>query len=174
MSKKKNRARNVNFKVAPKQDAQPSTGPILEPSNQTQFQDQVIDSDRPSIIDFWAEWCAPCKATAPAFAAAADRFGDQVNFVKINTEQNRAVAQAFHIRSIPTMVMMYRGEVVDTHIGARGQDAIEGMARKLIKKAEKAEKAEQKASGETGAEEGGLWSKIKGVFHRETGADQAA
>lgn len=160
MPSKKNRSRNVQFSV--KRAPTTPRSKVVDLHNKTEFDQLVAGSDKPAIIDFWAEWCVPCKLTAPAFAAAAERYGDQVNFCKVNTEKNRAVAEAFRIRSIPTMVLMYRGEVVDLQIGATNQAAIERMALKLIGKAEKAQR--QDAPDVEGAPSTGLVDRVKGWF----------
>ena len=161
MAKKKNRARKTQFVV--RRSSAP-VSKVRDLKNKTQFEQVVIDSDKPAIIDFWAEWCAPCKATAPAFAAAAERYGDQVNFCKVNTEKNRTVAESFHIRSIPTLILMHQGEVVDIHTGASNQAAIERMAKKLIAKARPA--TEDASEADTSAPPSGLFGKLKGVFGR--------
>jgi thioredoxin 1 len=112
-------------------------GNVGELRNPSQFTQLVENSDKPAIIDFWAEWCMPCKATAPAYAAAADKLADKVNFFKVNTELSPTLAKQFGIRSIPTLITLYRGEVVDVHIGASNQAGIERMAEKVLKHAQR-------------------------------------
>ena len=141
--KKSSKPRKQRFKLHHPQSAPKS--PVTDLRNQTEFDRLVLASDKPTIIDFWAEWCVPCKATAPAFAAAAERLGDQVNFCKVNTEKNRTVAQSFNIRSIPTMIMMHQGEVIDIKVGATNQAGIEKMANKLIALAAKTKSKEAAA-----------------------------
>ncbi|MFH1811233.1 MAG: thioredoxin [Pseudomonadota bacterium] len=169
MSKKKSRDQGNRFKV--KRAASAPLSKVRDLINKTQFEQQVLDSENPSIIDFWADWCVPCKMTAPAFAAAAERYGDKVNFCKVNTEKNRTVAESFRIRSIPTMILMHHGEVVDIHIGAANQSAIERMALKLIALAEKATRPEHDAvDGEVAT---GFVDKVRGWFGRDRRPQQS-
>lgn len=172
MSKKSKTKRPGKSQFAVKKPTVLPQGPVKNLNNMSQFNQVVINSDKPAIIDFWAEWCVPCKMTAPAFAAVAQRYGEQVNFCKVNTEKNRGVAQAYGIRSIPTLIMIFEGEVFDVHIGATNQAGIERMAKKLITKAEKEQKKISKAdSVEAG---GGLVGKIKGIFGNSAAKDSPA
>ncbi len=88
------------------------------------------------IIDFWAPWCAPCLATAPHFEAVATRYAkDQVSFYKVNTEEHPALGQAFNIRSLPTMLFIHDGQILDVHVGALNEDALSKKAEWLLSKA---------------------------------------
>lgn len=109
---------------------------------------RVVDAEaRPALIDFWADWCGPCKATAPHFAAAAERFEGRVTFCKVDTEHARELAAAFNIRSLPTLAVLHHGEVVDVHIGAANQATIEALAERVLARAERAERVEAAGGG---------------------------
>jgi thioredoxin 1 len=84
-----------------------------------EFPDKVLESDRPVLVDFWAEWCAPCRALGPIMESLADEYGDRVTVAKLDIDANHEAAMRYGIRSIPTVMLFADGEVVDTFIGVR-------------------------------------------------------
>jgi thioredoxin len=76
-------------------------------------------SEKPVLVDFWAEWCAPCRILAPTFAKLAETFGDQIQFAKVNVDELPELANHFGVRSIPTLVLLRDGSVVEQVVGAR-------------------------------------------------------
>ena len=82
------------------------------------FDAEVIKSDKPVVVDFWAPWCGPCKMMAPAFEAAAQQLEPRVRLAKLNTENEQAIAGRFGIRSIPTLALFHNGHEIARQPGA--------------------------------------------------------
>ena len=93
---------------------------------------EVINSGKVAVVDFWAEWCKPCKAMMPAFEAADLRFGDEVVFAKCNVDDNPQIASQFGIRGIPAIVVFKGGKMVDMVNGAMTTGAIETLVNKHL------------------------------------------
>lgn len=82
------------------------------------FEQEVLNSELPVLIDFWAPWCGPCKMVAPVVEEVATQYDGQVKVVKLDTDQNPQVAKKYSIRSIPTLMIFKGGQQVDTIVGA--------------------------------------------------------
>jgi thioredoxin 1 len=104
---------------------------ILDVTDQN-FEAEVLRSPTPAIIDFWAEWCAPCRAIAPIVKALADQYGDKVKIVKMNIDENPRTPAKYEVRAIPTVLAFRNGQVVEMLQGARPKAAFEEMVRKLL------------------------------------------
>lgn len=96
-----------------------------------QFQAEVIDGGLPVIVDFWAPWCGPCRAIAPIMDELAGRHVGKVRVVKVNVDEEPAIAEAFEVRGIPTVVAMRGREVLEVQVGFRGAAALRELADKL-------------------------------------------
>ena len=88
------------------------------------FQADVLDAKEPVVVDFWAEWCGPCKMIAPALEEIASELGGKVKVAKLNIDENPELAAQFGVRSIPTLMMFKGGEVADIKVGAAPKTAL--------------------------------------------------
>ena len=84
-----------------------------------EFTEKVLQSEKPVLVDFWAEWCAPCRALGPIIESLADDYGDRITVAKLDIDANHEAAMHYGIRSIPTVMLFSKGEVVDTFVGVR-------------------------------------------------------
>ena len=91
--------------------------------NDANFKSEVLDSDKPVIVDFWAEWCGPCRVLGPRFKELSKEMTD-IKFCKMDVDANQETAGKFGIRSIPTLLMFKKGEVVGNIIGALPKDSL--------------------------------------------------
>ena len=89
------------------------------------FDQEVLQSDKPVIVDFWAEWCGPCHAVAPVLDKIVEERGDELKLVKVNIDEEPAVASRYGIASIPTMILFKDGEPAAAAIGAQPKGALE-------------------------------------------------
>lgn len=94
------------------------------------FEEDVLKAGGPVVVDFWAEWCGPCKMISPALEEIAGALGDRVTIAKINVDENPGVPSRYGIRGIPTLMLFKNGEVASTQVGAlpksKLQEWIEG------------------------------------------------
>ena len=96
------------------------------------FQAEVLESDVPVIVDFWAEWCQPCRRIAPIVKELADQYGDKLKVVKINIDESAQTPGAYGIRSIPTVLAFKNGQVVSQLTGARPKGDFEELVNGVL------------------------------------------
>jgi thioredoxin 1 len=96
---------------------------------------EVMEADGPVLVDFWAEWCAPCRMVAPSIEALATAYSGRAKVGKLNVDENPGVAQTFGIRSIPTLLVFKGGKVADQQIGALPQPRIAEMLDRQLEPA---------------------------------------
>ena len=96
------------------------------------FRQDVIESDKPVVVDFWAEWCGPCKKLSPILEEVADELAGQVTIAKVNVDEERNLGAMFQIMSIPNVLIFNHGEKVDEFVGLRSKDDIVAQVKKQL------------------------------------------
>lgn len=106
-------------------------GNILEFSDQN-FEQEVLGSDKPVLVDFWAEWCAPCRMIASAVEAIAGEYAGRAKVGKVNVDENQSVTSRYNIRSIPTLLVFKNGEIKEQVVGATSKDNLAKLLDKNL------------------------------------------
>ena len=95
--------------------------PLIVTLTQENFAQQVLQSPAPVLVDFWAEWCGPCKMIAPLLDELADEYDGKVKVGKVNVDEQQALAAEYGVRAIPTLLVFQNGQVADQIVGARSK-----------------------------------------------------
>ena len=101
----------------------------------TDFEKDVLGSEHPVLVDFWAEWCGPCRMIAPAVEAVAEEYTGKASFFKMNVDENQNVPQRFGIRGIPTLILFKGGQEQERIVGAVSRNAIAKVVAKYVEPA---------------------------------------
>ncbi len=96
------------------------------------FEQEVVNSDKPVFVDFWAQWCGPCRAVAPIVDELANDYDGKIKVAKVNVDEEGELAQKFRVMSIPTLMVFKSGEVADKIIGARPKDELASVIEKNL------------------------------------------
>jgi thioredoxin 1 len=110
--------------------------PHITDVNDGNFEDEVLKADKIVLIDFYADWCGPCRAMAPALEAFAAENADKVKVVKVNIDDAPQLSRAFGIRSIPTLVTMKDGQAIFGVSGSQSKKGLEGLVEQSLQKAQ--------------------------------------
>ena len=108
------------------------TSQFLGVATDDNFEDEVLKSDKPVLIDFWAPWCGPCKAIGPIIEELAVELKDSVKVMKLNVDENQKTAINYSVRSIPTLILFKEGKVLDTLIGLAPKTRLEEFVKKSL------------------------------------------
>jgi thioredoxin 1 len=100
--------------------------------NDSNFEDEIIKSDTPALVDLWAPWCGPCNAIAPIVAEIAAEYKDKIKVAKLNVDESPGTATNYGVRSIPTLLLFKDGQVKDTLVGLAGKDRLEEFIKKVM------------------------------------------
>ena len=103
-----------------------------QPVTDATFDELVKQSDKPVVVDFWAEWCGPCKQIGPALEELSDELGDKVKIVKLNVDENPGTAAQLGIRGIPTLFLFKDGKPVSNKVGAAPKSALQSWIEEAI------------------------------------------
>jgi|TARA_B110000196_G_scaffold278848_1_gene258095 thioredoxin 1 len=101
-------------------------------ANEDNFDSIVINSDKPVLVDFWAEWCGPCKMLTPTIDAISEEYNDRSTIVKVNVDEAPAIATKYGIRSIPSLLFFNKGKVIEQKVGAVSKEELTSVLDKLI------------------------------------------
>src|SRR5215510_4437201 len=104
---------------------------VKETSDET-FETDVLKSDQPVLVDFWAEWCAPCRMLAPTVEAVANKYADTARVVKLNADYNPSVSQRYGIKGIPTLILFKNGKEEERVVGATSETIISRLLDKHV------------------------------------------
>lgn len=106
-------------------------GSLMDFTDQN-FEAEVLESDMPTLVDFWAEWCAPCKMIAPTVEALADEYAGKLRVGKLNIDENPSTPTRFGIRGIPTLIIFKGGEAVEQVVGVRSKADLKAAIEKTL------------------------------------------
>ena len=110
------------------QKPEPKTEPGIIDLNSSNF-DQIISAETPTLVDFWAEWCGPCKSMHPIFESLEKQY-PKIKFARVNVDQNQNISMKFSVQSIPTFIMFKSGQIIDKMMGAVGAPGIHMICKK--------------------------------------------
>ena len=96
------------------------------------FADEVLQSDTPVLVDFWAEWCGPCRVLGPVIESLSQEYDGKVKIAKVDVDSSQQVAMQYGIRSIPTVMLFDMGQIVDTIVGVRPKSDYESSLKKVL------------------------------------------
>jgi len=106
--------------------------PNIKEVDEKTFQSEVLESDIPVLVDFWAPWCGPCHMVSPMLEEVAEKMEKELKIVKMNTDKNMNTAQSYEIMAIPSLLVFKKGEVIERIVGVQPQPELEAILKKII------------------------------------------
>jgi thioredoxin 1 len=107
-------------------------GNFTKEATDSNWQAEILSSDKPVLVDFWAEWCGPCRMIAPSVEAVAEEYAGKASVVKMNVDENMNVPQQYGIRGIPTLILFKDGQEQERIVGAVSREAIAKVVEKYV------------------------------------------
>ena len=98
------------------------------------WETNVLSSDKPVFVDFWAQWCGPCRMVGPVVEELAGDYDGKVNFVKVNVDNAQEIAQKYNVFSIPTLLLLNKGEIIAQQVGAGSKEVYQNMIDRALEK----------------------------------------
>ncbi len=105
-----------------------------KPVNSKDWEKEVLNSQIPVFVDFWAEWCGPCRMVGPVIEELASEYAGKINFVKVNVDENNELASKYNVFSIPTLAIFSKGQIVTQQVGAASKSSYKNMIDKTLEK----------------------------------------
>jgi thioredoxin 1 len=109
-----------------------SNSEFVKHADDSNFSAVVLKEEKPTLVDFWAPWCGPCRAIGPILEELATEYGEKVNIVKVNVDDNPATASQYGVKSIPTLIVVKNGKVQDTQIGLLSKNQLVALLDKNL------------------------------------------
>ncbi len=109
-----------------------STMAVTQVSDAKSWEVDVINSDIPVFVDFWAEWCGPCRMVSPVVEELANDYDGKVKFVKVNVDEANELASKYNVFSIPTLIILNKGEIVSQQVGAASKESYKSMIDRAL------------------------------------------
>ena len=103
--------------------------------NDSIFEEKVLKSDKPVLVDFWAEWCGPCRMVGPVVEELANDYDGKVKFVKVNVDEANELASKYNVFSIPTLAIFNKGQLVTQQVGAASKESYKNMIERALQAA---------------------------------------
>jgi len=109
-----------------------STMTVTQVSDAKSWEVDVVNSDIPVFVDFWAEWCGPCRMVSPVVEELANDYEGKVKFVKVNVDEANELASKYNVFSIPTLIILNKGEIVSQQVGAASKESYKSMIDRAL------------------------------------------